>query len=227
MAKLAGNTDLTMIDPEKLLDEAAVLLLKARANYLILLAQTTREEAIDLAKKYPDFDLVVCADGNAEPPNKAEEIVKNGTKLIEVGEKGMYAVVLGLYDDPQRPFIYQRVTLDSRFPPSQEMSALMSAYQDQLKDLGLKGLGIRPLDHPLKKFNGDFTGTDSCTKCHEESYKRLEEVCPLPRLCHVAKSQAAAGLRSGMHQLPRSGLESHEVLSLSRADTSARRRRPS
>ena len=171
MAKLAGNNNLVMIDPEKLLDEALPLLKKAKANYLILLAQTTRAEAIALAKKYPDFDLVVCSDGNAEPPNRAEEIVKNGTKLIEVGEKGMYAVVLGLYDDPQRPMRYQRVTLDSRFPPSPEMVALMSAYQDQLKDLGLKGLGIRPLDHPLKKFNGDFTGTDSCMKCHEESYK--------------------------------------------------------
>ena len=97
--------------------KAAVPLLKSRANYLVLLAQTTHKEAIDLAKKYPDFDLVVCSDGSAEPPDHAEEIRKGGTKLIEVGEKGMYAVVLGLFDDPRQPLRYQRVTLDSRFPP--------------------------------------------------------------------------------------------------------------
>ena len=61
MAQLAGNPDLKMIDPEKLLS-AAVPLLKKRANYLVLLAQTTRKEAIDLANKYPDFDLVICSD---------------------------------------------------------------------------------------------------------------------------------------------------------------------
>ena len=76
-----------------------------------------------------------------------------------------------MFDDPRQPLRYQRVTLDSRFPASPEMGALMSAYQGQLKDLGLSGLGIRPLPHPLKPFNGDFVGTDACTKCHEESYR--------------------------------------------------------
>ena len=170
MAQLAGNTDLKMIHPEKLLD-AAVPLLKSRANYLVLLAHTTRKEAIDLANKYPDFDLVICSDGGAEPPNQAEEIRKGGTKLIVVGEKGMYAVVLGMFDDPRQPLRYQRVTLDSRFPASPEMGALMAAYQGQLKDLGLSGLGIRPLPHPLKQSNGDFVGTDACKNCHEESYR--------------------------------------------------------
>ncbi len=170
MEQLAGNTDLKMNNPEKLLD-AAVPLLKSRANYLVLLAHTTGKEAIELANKYPDFNLVVCSDGGAEPPMGSEEIRKGGTKLIEVGEKGMYAVVLGMFDDPQQPLRYQRVTLDSRFPPSPEMLALMGAYQGQLKELGLSGLGIRPLPHPLKPVNGDFVGTDACKNCHEESYR--------------------------------------------------------
>jgi len=170
MAQLAGNPNLKMDDPEKLLN-AAVPLLKTRADYLVLLAQTTHKEAIDLANKYPDFDLVICADGGAEPPDNYVEIRKGGTKLVEVGEKGMYAVVLGMFDDPQHPLRYQRVTLDSRFRASREMRDLMAAYQGQLKDLGLSGLGIRPLPHPLKPFNGDFVGTDACTNCHEESYR--------------------------------------------------------
>ena len=156
------------------MNAAVPLLKKTKANYLILLANSTREEAIELAKKYPDFDLVVCSDhykGGAEPPGQAEEIRKGGTKLILVGEKGMYAVVLGMYDDPKNPLRYQRVTLDSRFPASPEMTALMSAYQGQLKDLGLGGLGIHAQPHPLREPNGDFVGTDACTKCHEESYR--------------------------------------------------------
>jgi len=168
--QLANNPDLTFSSPESLLDQA-VPVLKKRANFLILLAQTTRQEAIALANKYTDFNLVICSDGNAEPPAKAQEIRKGGTKLIEVGEKGMYAVVLGMYDDPQQPLRYQRVTLDSRFPSSPEMVALMAAYQGQLKDLGLDGLGIHPLPNPLKKFNGDYVGSEACQSCHEESYR--------------------------------------------------------
>ena len=174
LAQLAGNPDLKTIEPEKLLD-AAVPLLKRRADYLVLLAQTTRKEAIELGKRYPDFNLVICSDhinGGTEPPDHAEEINKGGTKLIEVGEKGMYAVVLGLYDDPRQPLRYQRVTLDSRFPSSPQMVALMAAYQGQLKDLGLSGLGIHPLPHPLRPFNGDYVGSEACNaNCHEESFR--------------------------------------------------------
>ncbi len=168
LEKLAGNINLKTLEPERLLNEA-VPLLKSRANYLVLLAQTTRKEAFELGDKYPDFDLVICSDGGAEPPAQAEEINKGGTKLIVVGEKGMYAVVLGMFDGPQS-LRYQRVTLDSRFPASPEMAALMSAYQGQLKDLGLSGLGIRPLRNPLKVSNGDYVGSDACENCHEESY---------------------------------------------------------
>jgi hypothetical protein len=170
--KLKGNPDLKIEDPEKLLDEA-VPMLKARANYLILLAHAKRSEAIELGKKYPDFNLVVCSDGGAEPPNEFEELRKGGTKLIEVGEKGKYAVVLGMFDDPQQPMRYQRVALDSRFKESPQMRALMAAYQGQLKDLGLSGLGIRPLplSDSLKKSNGSFVGNEACTNCHEESYR--------------------------------------------------------
>jgi hypothetical protein len=166
-AILAGNANLKIEDPEKLLNQA-VPLLKSKANYLILLANATHQEAVALAQKYPDFNLVVCSDGGAEPPNKPEKI-GNGTNLVVVGEKGMYAVVLGFYSD--HPLRYQRVTLDSRFASSPEMVALMAAYQDQLKDLGLSGLGIRPLDNPLKATNGDYVGSESCKSCHEESYR--------------------------------------------------------
>jgi hypothetical protein len=169
-AQLAGNTNLKMVESEQLLDEA-VPLLKKRADFLVLLAHATRDETLALAKKYPDFNLVVCSDGGAEPPAQAEEINKGGTKLIEVGEKGMCAIVIGLYDDPKQPMRYQRVTLDSRFKSSPDMIALMGAYQDQLKEMGLSGLGIRPLKHPLDATNGKYVGSAACQNCHEESYR--------------------------------------------------------
>ena len=35
--------------------------------------------------------------------------------ILEAGRKGQYVTVIGVYDNPQEPFKYQRVPLDHRF----------------------------------------------------------------------------------------------------------------
>ena len=120
--------------------------------------------------------------------------------MIQIGTKGMYAGVVGLFDDAAQPLRYQRVPLDARFPDSAEMLQLLAAYQDQLKEAGFEGLGIRPQPHPSGR-----------------QVRRIEVVCRMPRervegvegrtrrksaqaltrLCHAAaSSQAAARSRA-------------------------------
>ena len=106
------------------------------------------------------------------------------------------------------------------------MNALMTAYQGQLKDLGLSGLGIRPLDHPLKPFNGDFVGTDACTNCHEESY-RVWKKSPHSRAFATLKNANRRGTTIRSASVATWWAGTRRVLSLSRAATSARRKRPS
>jgi hypothetical protein len=172
--KQVNNATVKLIDPEPAIT-AVLPILKQKADLLVLLAYASRDESLELARKFPDFDLVVTAGGAEEPPAQAQELRRSGrtdgTRFVEVGEKGEYAVVLGVYDDPRRPVRDQRVTLDSRFAPSRQMFALMEAYQDQLKAVGLEGLGIRPLDHPLAETNGRFVGNEACKDCHQESYR--------------------------------------------------------
>ena len=52
-------------------------------------------------RQFPEFNLVVTAGGNAEPP--AQPTVLNGGKtlLVQVGEKGEHAIVVGFFADPQ------------------------------------------------------------------------------------------------------------------------------
>jgi hypothetical protein len=163
------NNDVEMADPEAALSRVLPEL-KQKADYLILLAHATREESIELARKFPDFDLVVTAGGAPEPPARPEPIPGTKALLIEVGQKGMDAIVLGMFDDPARPR-YQRVPLDSRFPASPEMHELMRLYQTELKELGFAGLGIRAVPHPQKELSGRFVGSKECETCHEESYR--------------------------------------------------------
>lgn len=164
-----NNADLEMIDAEKAL-AVEVPKLKQQADYLILLANATTEESLALAKKFPEFDLVVASDGAPELPPQPVIIEGTQTLLIEVGEKGMDAVVLAMFDDPVQPWRYQKVPLDSRFTASNAMKQLMGSYQSELERAGLAGLGIRPMPHPQTETNGRFVGSKKCEACHEDTY---------------------------------------------------------
>jgi len=160
----------------------------------VLLAHAPMDESIALAKKFPEFNVVVTSDGQPEPPAEPEIVPGTDTLLITVGHKGGNAIVIGLYGDASAakgaaPFLltqksgpspdnaeptwrYQRVPLDSRFPAAPEMKTVMAAYQEQLKTLGFAGLGLRPVANPLLETNGRFIGTKKCAEsCHEISYK--------------------------------------------------------
>ena len=141
--KQIHNTDIEMSDPETALKQI-VPEMKQKADYLILLANATPEESKDLAKALPEFDLVVTAGGPAEPPAQPAKLNGGKTLLVEVGEKGENAIVLGFFADPKQPLRYQRVPLDSRFPASPAMKQLMASYEDQLKKLRLRGTGHPP-----------------------------------------------------------------------------------
>ena len=166
--KEINNPDIEMADPRARLREVLPKL-EGKCDLMVLLAHATMEESVELAEAFPQFHVVVTAGGAPEPPDRAQPI--NGkTLLVEVGEKGMNAIVLGIYGADQ-PIRYQRVPLDSRFPESAAMKMFMRQYQEQLKQDGLEGLGIRHTPpHPQKEELGTFVGSAACESCHEPSY---------------------------------------------------------
>jgi len=170
LCKQVRNDEIETSDPQTALAKL-VPQLKKQADYLILLAYADVEESLALAKRFPEFDLVVTSGGAAEPPARPTPILgSDKALLIEVGEKGASAIVLGLYDDAKQPIRYQRVTLDSRYASSSDMKLLMAAYQDQLKAMRFPET-IRPVPHPLKETNGRFVGSKKCGDCHDVSYR--------------------------------------------------------
>ena len=111
------------------------------------------------------FDFILPSSTSAEPPLQPK---KNGNAIIlEVGEKGRYAIAVGLFDDPKEPIRYERVPLDARYENSPTMTELMKMYQDQLKESGLSGLGIRPIPNARLETLGNYVGAKSCADCHE------------------------------------------------------------
>lgn len=173
--KQVQNEEIDFMPAKNALDEVVPELKKAKCDLYVLLAHASMEETIALAKQFPVFNIAVMAHGADEPPHEAQKIEGTKTVLIEVGHKGMYAIVLGFYDDSRTPMRYQRVPLDHRFADDPEMDKLMADYQDELKDHvtqdGWESLGVKPAPHP----NGKFVGSKACADCHKREYAIWKE----------------------------------------------------
>ncbi|HEV7999432.1 MAG TPA: multiheme c-type cytochrome [Planctomycetaceae bacterium] len=164
----AGDPQIKVNDPAKALPAAIADLKKQKAEVLVLLSHAEKAESVELAKKFPEFQIVATARGPEDGEDTAESIGK--TLLVVVGQKGKHVAIVGYYPDEQkRPFRYELVDLDKeRFKDTPKMLDRMREYQHMLEtnyDAVLKDFA-KPL-HP----NGDqFAGVDSCKDCHTKAY---------------------------------------------------------
>lgn len=173
LSKIHGSKKDVVIAPAiPSLKTVATSLTKEKCNFRILLSHASLEESAKFAQEVPGFDLVITSGGFGEPTYKPEPIPGTKSMMIQVGTKGMYAGLVGLYNDPKAPIRYQRIALSSQFEDSNRMMKLFHGYQDQLKALDLAGLGLRPLTHAS---NREFVGTERCGECHTTAHDIWKE----------------------------------------------------
>jgi hypothetical protein len=144
---------------------------KEKCNLYVLLAHASTEESIEIAKKFPKFGIVVTAGGADEPALQPERIEGTRSYLVQTGKKGMYVGVLGIFPGENVPMRFQRVPLDARFADSREMLQSLASYQQRLEDMGLLGLGLKPVRHPSGL---NFVGSKACQECHSSAYDKWE-----------------------------------------------------
>jgi Cytochrome c554 and c-prime len=172
LGKGLQNSDITVSPALASLKKLAPAILASKPDFKVLIAHTTLEESRLLAQQVPIFDLVVTAGGFGEPLYKPEAIPGTRTVMLQVGVKGMYAGIVGLYDDPNEPIKYQRVALSSQFKDSPRVMELFARYQKELEQTGLSGLGLRPLSHPSTR---EFVGSEKCGDCHTVAYEKWKQ----------------------------------------------------
>jgi hypothetical protein len=167
--KNINNKGLKLLDPMAALKSVIPELVKAGCQRIIVLTYGSTQKEIDaLVKQYPAItDIVTSGNGDIPP---AQPAVVPGTKtlVLETGHKGMYALALGIYDDPKEPLRYQRIPLDARFGDNEAIAKIFAKYQDTLANLGLQQLGVRAAPHPTGR--GLFAGSKSCGECHKKAY---------------------------------------------------------
>lgn len=167
-SKQVQNVDVSLVDPIEPVAKAARQMEELGVRFKVLIAHASLEESAQVAKAVPEFDLVITSGGFGEPTYKPEAIEGTPSQMIQVGVKGMYAGLIGLYDDPNQPLRYQRIALTDQFPDSQRITELFQRYQEELQLTGLEGLGLRPLMHSS---NRRFVGSEKCGDCHTQAFE--------------------------------------------------------
>jgi hypothetical protein len=171
-AKDVPQGDITIARAVDSLKQVAPRLAAARCDYSILIAHTSIQDSEKLAQQVPIFDLILTAGGFGEPTYRPEPIAGTKSMMLQVGTKGMYAGLVGLYENAQEPIKYQRLALSSQFEDSPRMMDLFARYQKELEQIGLSGLGLRPLSHPTQR---EFVGSEKCGDCHTTAFDIWKE----------------------------------------------------
>ena len=183
-----NNSEIIIEDPIKSVEKAISELKQQKCDVYILLVQANLAESAEIARAVPGFDLIVTG-GLGEPTYMPEPIEGSKSLMLQVGVKGMYAGLVGLYDDPSNPIRYQRIALSSQFKDSTRMMVAFRGYQEQLKKEGFRGLEVNPATHPSGR---TFVGTESCAECHSTAF----EVWKGTPHAHATQSLVHPGERS-------------------------------
>ncbi len=169
-ADINDATRLKVSPPADVLAEVVPTFAEAGTDFNILLAQTPLKEAEALAKQFPQFAVVLSAEGGDEPPSELHTV--GDTLIVQVGRKGKYAGVLAYYADKKdKPFQFELIDLDkNRFENSPLVEKHLREYQQNIEaDLEAVFASLPKSFHPS---GSTFVGADVCGKCHTKAFAK-------------------------------------------------------
>jgi hypothetical protein len=173
----AKNEFLTILPPEECLS-GVLGDLEKDTNVQILMVQGPPEMALEMARKYPGFEVVVGTSHVPDPPKDPEVVNDGKTWLITVGQKGMYLGVLGLYQDAKQKLRYQRIDLNDRYDKYAALAGPMKSLIGDELQASLKNAGVleRFPKRPYSLFDAPtdatFVGAETCKSCHPGTYAK-------------------------------------------------------
>lgn len=184
----SSGSDITVAPIKESAENALKSMNDEGAQFRVLTFFGEEDAAKKLMVDVQGYDLIVVSGGYGEPLYQPQPIEGSKTKLIVTGNKGMYAGLVGLYQN--QPMKYARVPLSHEFKDAPEMRQLMRDYQNQLKQLGFSGLGITPTPH---RSGNTFVGSESCKECHANAYDVWENSAHAEATAHLVKPPKERG----------------------------------
>ncbi|WP_166827964.1 multiheme c-type cytochrome [Thalassoroseus pseudoceratinae] len=169
-ADINDETRLKITPPADALADVVPKFEEAGTDFNILLAQTPLKEAEALAKQYPQFAVVLSAEGGDEPPSELHKV--GDTLIVQIGRKGKYAGVLAYYaDKAEEPFQFELIDLDKkRFENSPLVEKHLRVYQRDIESNLQQVFASLPKSfHPSGQ---TFVGAETCGKCHTKAFAK-------------------------------------------------------
>jgi hypothetical protein len=154
---------------------------KDKPEFLVLLYQGFDDEAKNIAKQFPQFQVVLHATKEEEPSARPQWV--DNTLVVSVGHKGRFVGVVGVNrtNDANKPFQlhYELVPLDPEYetPPGRDAdNPIHKLLQDLAETLRAKNyLANFPTENKhavqFQYPNAEYIGSDSCENCHKEAYQ--------------------------------------------------------
>jgi len=152
----------------------------------VLLYQGTSTEAGLLAAAWPQFQIILCQADDPEPPQFPAQANGGKTLIIQVGHKGRYVGVVGVFKKAGGGFDlkYQLVPMSEEYvtPGSEEAArkanpvlSLLEAYSEHVRDrkfLTRMPKGPHPSQIQEPKLNLSFVGSEKCQNCHAAQFAK-------------------------------------------------------
>jgi hypothetical protein len=147
-------------------------------------------EAIALAKKFTEFDLILCLSESDEPagnPSVVQHQSGRKTTIVSLGHKGKYLGVVGVYptEVANNPYElrYELVKMTPYWATPKDkiktdpIDSLFEAYTAELKRdhyLAKYPQSKHPLQVAVKGVVPTYKGSQACKACHISAYKVWE-----------------------------------------------------
>lgn len=161
------SEDYQFSDPEESLPSVLEELVK-NADLILLLAHTGREEAREIAKRFPSINVIVTGHGEDEPLEEPERVGE--TLLLNSGSKGQYMGRLRLILEKVRGVIgeeHEVVALTEGIVESPLIRSLLDDYQKRIE--------MEDLLHKFPKTphssRETHVGSEACKWCHREDFE--------------------------------------------------------
>ncbi|WP_435006533.1 multiheme c-type cytochrome [Tundrisphaera lichenicola] len=147
--------------------------LKAKSQVCVLLVQGSIEEARRLGEKFPGFDLIVSKSIYSEGESQPEMLNDGKTILINVGQKGKFVGVVGIFPgkDPMLRYVLQPLDQNG-LREAESMRALI----DEEMQAVLKSVGVVE-NFPRRANNAGspgatYVGAETCKSCHPKTFDK-------------------------------------------------------
>jgi hypothetical protein len=166
-----GKALLTVSTPQSSLPKVLADL-ESDTHVQVLMVQGPPALAKELANDFPSFEIVVAtSEGDTEPNDQPEMLNDGKTALVQVGKKGKFVEVVGLYQDPKQKFRYQRVNLNQKYKYAEPMKKLIDQeFQDELKTMDV--VAKFPKHAHIGTPGATYIGAEHCKTCHPATFAK-------------------------------------------------------